>query len=286
VTASSLHPVVVKVGGKAIDDPVALAAVAASLAAAAQSTPIVVVHGGGIAVDRRLAANGGAKRIAGLRITPSADMEIISDVLGREVNGALVRAINSAGQRAVGLTLDRALATCALLRGPEGEDLGRVGQVTGGDPGAIRALLAEGVTPVIACIGRDDEGPLNVNADSAAAGVARFTEAKLVALLTDTPGVLDASGATIPNLDARAIEALIASGVIHSGMIPKVRAAFEVAQASGAPALITSWAVASDGGATALGSALSGLSGGAGTRIAAGCEDAAGRRRPTGAASP
>lgn len=277
--ASYLHPVVVKVGGRAIDDPAALAAVAARLAAAARSAPIVVVHGGGVAVDRRLAARGDAKRVAGLRITPPADMEIIAEVLGGEVNSALVRAIKGAGRRAVGLTLDKAMATCAVLRGPEGEDLGRVGQVTGGDPGAIRALLAEDVTPVIACIGRDEHGPLNVNADAAAAGVARFTEAEMVALLTDTAGVLDRSGATIRTLDARAIEALIAEGVIHSGMIPKVRAAMEVAEASGAPALIASWALPEGGDD-------GGLSQAAGTLVAAASDGSGERRRPRGQRAP
>src|SRR5690606_18182887 len=101
MTASWLHPVVVKVGGKAIDDAAALAQVAAGLAAAAQEQPIVVVHGGGVAVDRRLAANGPPQRIAGLRVTSPEAMEIIAEVLGREVNGALVQAINDAGQRAV-----------------------------------------------------------------------------------------------------------------------------------------------------------------------------------------
>lgn len=276
MTASWLHPVVVKIGGKAIDDRAALAAVARALAAAAAERPIVVVHGGGVAVDRRLAAAGPQQRIAGLRVTPSAVMEIIAEVLGREVNGALVRAINEAGHRAVGLTLDKALATCQVLHGPEGEDLGRVGHVTGGDPGAIRALLAEGVTPVISCIGRDEDGPLNVNADAAAAGVARFCEAELVALLTDTPGVLDAAGAPIPELDERRLEHLIEVEVIHSGMIPKVRAALAVAKQSGAPALITSW-ILSDGGSA--GGLLAALGGSAGTRIIAG-----GPRRPTGAA--
>lgn len=276
MTASWRHPVVVKIGGKAIDDRAALAAVARALAAAAAERPIVIVHGGGVAVDRRLAAAGPQQRIAGLRVTPSAVMEIIAEVLGREVNGALVQAINGAGGRAVGLTLDKALATCQVLRGPEGEDLGRVGHVTGGDPGAIRALLAEGVTPVISCIGRDEDGPLNVNADVAAAGVARFCEAELVALLTDTPGVLDAAGVPIPELDEQRLQDLIEAEVIHSGMIPKVRAALDVAQQSGAPALITSWVLPdghSDGGL------LAALDGGAGTLIVAG-----GSRRQTGAA--
>src|SRR5690606_5400112 len=177
--------------------------------------------------DRRLAAAGPQQRVAGLRVTPSAVMEIIAEVLGREVNGALVQAINDAGHRAVGLTLDKALATCQVLRGPGGEEPGPDGHVTGGDPGAIRALLAEGVTPVISCIGRDEDGPLNVNADAAAAGVARFCEAELVAMLTDTPGVLDAAGAPIPELDERQLEDLIEAEVIHSGMIPKVRAALD-----------------------------------------------------------
>ncbi|MFG0283050.1 MAG: acetylglutamate kinase [Phycisphaerales bacterium JB039] len=261
MTMSHLQPVVVKVGGKAIDDARSLRALAASLARAAASAPIIVVHGGGVAVDRRLAGRE-IRRVAGLRVTPPDQIDIIADVLGREVNGALVEAINRAGRPAVGLTLDKAMATARVLRGPAGEDLGRVGELTGGDPGALRALLAEGVTPVVACIGRDADGPLNINADTAAAGVARFTGAVLVVLLTDAPGVLDGQGAVIGRLDSVAIDELIAGGVIHGGMIPKVRAAMDVARSSGAPALIASWA---DPDALAL--ALEG--GGAGTRVCA-----------------
>ena len=276
MSPSTLQPVIIKVGGKAIDDARALRALAASLVEAARTEPIIVVHGGGAAVDRRLAGRP-VSRVAGLRITPPDQIDIVADALGREVNSALVEAINQAGRRAVGLTLDKAMATARVIRGPGGEDLGRVGEVTGGDPGALRALLDEGVTPVVACIGRDDEGPLNINADTAAAGVARFTRARMVALLTDTDGVLDASGTVIASLTSGEIEELIASEVISAGMIPKVRAALEVASVAGAPVLIASWA-----DSNALASALAG--GEAGTRVCPG--PAPGRRRPAPSGQP
>jgi acetylglutamate kinase len=60
-------------------------------------------------------------------------------------------------------------------------------------------------------------------------------------LLSDVPGVLDADGELIESLDAERIEELITSGVIHGGMIPKVRAALETALKTGVATRIASW---------------------------------------------
>ena len=124
-----------------------------------------------------------------------------------------------------------------------GVDVGSVGEVVDGDPSLIDTLHAGGFLPVVASIAFDDDGaPLNVNADEAAAALARVVGARALLLLTDVPGVLDASGTLIPRLDAAAIDALIADGTVHSGMVPKLRGALEAAADAGCPACIAGWA--------------------------------------------
>jgi acetylglutamate kinase len=68
------------------------------------------------------------------------------------------------------------------------------------------------------------EGPLNVNADTAAAHLAgRLAAARLV-IAGATRGVLDESGATIAVLDDGRIDDLVKSGGVHAGMIAKLNA--------------------------------------------------------------
>ena len=234
-----LGPTVIKLGGATLDDPAALAGVCEGVAAAHESgMAIVVVHGGGAAVDRRLESLGmtPAKR-DGVRITPQEQIGVVAGVLAGEENLRLVLALRGAGVPAAGLRLaDFGVADAECIGG----DLGRVGRVTGGDGRTVTALLAAGVVPVIAPIACDHDGLLNVNADTAAAGVACSIGAGRLALLTDVPGVLDSSGELIAELQEDRAEALIADGVISGGMVPKVRGAIEASAVLGGPVLLAS----------------------------------------------
>src|SRR4029077_5860584 len=72
-------------------------------------------------------------------------------------------------------------------------DLGRVGEVTQVDTPPIENLCLAGVVPVLPSLAGDlaEEGQLlNVNADTAAAAVARALRAEKLVFLTDTPGLL------------------------------------------------------------------------------------------------
>ncbi len=247
--------VVVKVSGKPVDEPGSCAALWGALAAASSETRLVVVHGGGTAVDRRLAQLGmTTERRAGLRVTPDDQIGVIAGVLAGEVNRALVGVLTDAGVDAVGIGVgDGGLCACVAIEG-----LGRVGTATGADGRPIAALHRAGLVPVVHSIGMDHAGGmLNMNADDAAAGVAGAVSADRLVLLTDVAGVLDADGETIGELDADRVEALIASGVIAGGMCPKARAAVATAEACGAEVIIGTWhdAAALIGGA------------GAGTRV-------------------
>ena len=85
--------------------------------------------------------------------------------------------------------------------------------------------------PLLPSLAEDDDGGLlNVNADTAAAAVAMALQAEKLVFLTDTPGILrDRSDEStlIASLDVIGCRELITTGIIDSGMIPKVEACLE-----------------------------------------------------------
>lgn len=252
-SATLLSPIVIKVGGSTLEDIPALHSLWAQVVRVAATSPVVIVHGGGKAVDALLKRlNMSVERREGLRVTPDDQIGLITGVLAGTVNKQLVAAINTAAPaaksptpKAVGLCLgDAGLCRCVkLTRTPSGVpvDLGRVGEVASGDARVITALLRENFVPVVSSIGIDDSGGLlNINADDAAAALASILHASRLVLLTDVSGVRGGDGIVRPTLNAAQISAMIASGEISGGMIPKVRSALGVAQSTRAPVVILS----------------------------------------------
>jgi acetylglutamate kinase len=155
----------------------------------------------------------------------------VVDVLAGRNNTALVAAIGATGGSAVGLTgadgfIGRSIRA-GLLRTVAGEtvDLGSVGQPDSSDVSLLADLTRLGYIPVIASIGVTSDGELlNVNADTLAGHLAAALRAPRLTIAGGTAGVLDAQGKTIANLSADDIEAMIASGTAHSGMVAKLAA--------------------------------------------------------------
>lgn len=238
-------PIVVKLGGRAIDDPAQSPWLWEALVALHRSRTggIVLIHGGAHAVDRQLALVGlQSERRDGIRLTPPEHIDQIVSILAGTVNTALVGWLQRCGAPAVGLSLGDGLLARTAKTDRFDFDPGRVGDIKGGDPKLITTLLAAGFLPVLCSIGLDSNGePLNVNADEAAAAIASIIGASELILLTDVPGVLDAQGRLQEELTAAQIEAGIACGEIHGGMIPKVRGALLAAQTAGVPTTIASW---------------------------------------------
>lgn len=212
--------VVVKIGGVAQEDPVLRRRFAEDLILLDWvGIDLIVVHGGGKQITRMLDRVGQEARfVDGQRVTDKAALEVVEMVLG-SLNQELVRLVNHLGGAAVGLTgCDGGLATAAITR-PE---LGLVGEVTAIDRTVLERLLPDFI-PVIAplAVGADGQA-LNVNADIFAAKLAQALGAEKLVLLTDIAGVLDRDKQLIPSLTDAEARALIASGVIAGGMIPKV----------------------------------------------------------------
>ncbi len=191
----------------------------------------VVVHGGGAEASRWLEAMGIESRfVDGLRVTDERALPVIVAVFAGLVNKRIVAELNAAGARAAGISgADGRTLECERRR----PDLGFVGTPVAARAEAVLALRDAGFVPVVSPVGvvpgslRDEL--VNVNADEAAAWLARVTDARELVFLTDVAGVRGADGAVLPELDATAVRALREQGVIAGGMIPKTEACLRAA---------------------------------------------------------
>ncbi len=194
-----------------------------------QGKKLVVVHGGGKEITRWLSKLGISTRfVEGERVTDLASLEVVTAVLAGLVNKQIVAEINSLGGCAVGLSgVDGALIQGRI----KNQESGYTGTVVKIDASLLKVLLGSGYIPVISPVGlysldRPSEAPkmLNINGDPVAGEITAVIGAEKLIFLTDVIGISDERGELLPRLSPAQAEALIDSGVISGGMIPKVRA--------------------------------------------------------------
>lgn len=209
-----------KVGGAELDDPAWIERFGACLVAA---RPVVVVHGGGRRISawqERLGLP--VEMVDGVRVTTPEVAGVAQMVLSGPIQSDLVRGLRQQGMDAVGLAGADGYLIVELV---DPARLGRVGRVTRVDVEGLRRLLAAGLTPVIAPSSVDERGEaVNVNADEAAAAVARALGAVELLFVSDVPGVLR-NGRVLPSTSTSGVGELIAQGVVTDGMVAKLRAA-------------------------------------------------------------
>jgi len=186
----------------------------------------VVVHGGGPQIDAAVRQAGIEPRfVRGMRVTDTATMEIVEQVLAGRISGEIVALLNRHGARAVGLSGKDGELVVARKRGGT-IDLGLVGEVVGVNPQVIESL--QGFVPVIAPTAADADGQtFNLNADVVAGKIAEALRAEKLILLTDVKGVKGRDGALVPTLSVEEAREMIATGVIDGGMIPKIECCIE-----------------------------------------------------------
>ncbi len=224
--------VVVKLGGTTVAEQVHVLQEISDLAT---ERDLVVVHGGGLRLTEWMDRLGIESRFeGGLRVTDAAGLEAALAILRGVINTELVAALQERGADAVGISgVDGGLLVAERVA-----ELGLVASVVGARPAVIYALFAAGKVPVVAPLARDEIGVIcNVNADDVAAGLAGGLGARLV-LLTDVEGVRGSDGERIPLLDMEQSRALIDTGVVSGGMVPKVRAALRALDFGAAEAVI------------------------------------------------
>jgi len=213
-------PVVVKIGGRALEGTAGAAELAAGLGAL--PAPAVLIHGGGAEVSdwsRRLGLT--PRFVDGRRVTDPETLEIAVAVLAGLANKRLVAGLRAVGLDAIGLAaLDGILDA---ERHPDAS-LGAVGSIARVHPALLETLLAQGRVPVLASIGHADGALLNLNADDLAAAVARALRARALLLLSDVPGVM-LDGALATELTPEAALAALDGDQVQGGMRPKLEAA-------------------------------------------------------------
>lgn len=189
----------------------------------------VVVHGGGPQIGEWLRKIGKSTEfVDGHRVTDAETLEIVQMVLMGKVNSEIVSALNVHAPVAVGLSGQDAGLIEAAARHPE---LGFVGDVTSVDPNIVQRLLALELIPVIATVGSDSEGQAyNINADAVASAIAEALGAAKLLFLTDVAGLLtdvNDEASLIAQVSVAEAAALIESGVVTGGMIPKINGCIE-----------------------------------------------------------
>jgi len=202
---------VLKLGGR-----VAAASVRTALADAGART--VVVHGAGPQISSEMERRGITPTfVHGRRVTTPEVLEVVR---------ASLAAVNTEVCAAIGPSAVSLFGDTIGLRARHVEALGLVGDPEAAAPSAILDALAAGFVPVVAPLA---EGPLNINADEAAAALAVGLGAERILFVSDVPGVL-VDGEVASVLRAADAEAGLADGRFEGGIVPKLMAAVHAAR--------------------------------------------------------
>jgi acetylglutamate kinase len=205
--------VVVKCGGAVVSD-----AAEAILALASTGTEVCVVHGAGPQISAEMRRfHVPIRFVAGRRVTSPAALMLVRRTLA-DVNRSLCVALEP---RAVGLLGDE-----IGLEARHVPELGLVGDPVPSCPPAVTDALDAGLIPVVAPLAG---GPLNVNADEAAAALAVGLDAERLLFVTDVPGLL-LDGAVVQSIGATDADLLLSGGDLDGGIVPKLRAAVTAAR--------------------------------------------------------
>jgi acetylglutamate kinase len=201
---------------------------------------VILVHGGGKEITHLLDTLGiETNFVDGMRYTDPRSLEAVEMMLSGSINKRLVRILQKDGVSAVGLSgIDGTLLVAEKIT-RDGKDIGLVGEVSGMNTQLLESLMRTHVV-VLSPISSDKKsgGPLNVNADYAAAAVASFLGSELIIFLSNVPGVISA-GNVISRLHETEFDKLKKDGVITGGMVPKIEAAVRALKNGAKIAFIT-----------------------------------------------
>ena len=219
--------IVIKYGGNAmISEELRKAVMSDIILLSLVGIRVVVVHGGGPEISDMLRRLGHESRfVDGLRYTDEVTMDVVQSVLCGKVNKNLVAQLGRLGGQAIGLCgMDGQLFQAECLD----EKYGLVGKITGVNPEPVENALMSGYIPVVSTVaqGVDADTAYNINADTAAAELAKALGAEKLILLTDVRGLLQDphdEETLIHELHTYEVPQLVEQGIISGGMIPKMQ---------------------------------------------------------------
>lgn len=236
---------VVKLSGKATEDPENLQSLVEELALLNQvGIRVCVVHGGGKQLSE-LAERMGVEQtiIDGRRVTDDATLDMAKMIFAGKINTDILAALRHRGIEAVGLSGVDGNIVQAVRRPPKNVvdretghhavvDFGHVGDVVEINVQLLRVLLDHDYLPVVSSLGADEEGHVfNINADTIAAEIAVHLAAEKLIILSDVDGLYlrqNQPETRLSRLTAAEARALISDGVATGGMIPKLQSIIEL----------------------------------------------------------
>jgi acetylglutamate kinase len=204
--------IVVKVGGAVASQS------AEAVLELARDNEVVVVHGAGPQISLEMERAGiPVEFVGGRRVTTPEGIEIVR---------ASLQAVNTELWAELGPSAVPFFGSDVGLRAEPIPGLGLVGDPVIGDLPLLRRMIDQGKMPVIAPLA---SGPLNVNADDAAAAIAVGVRADELRFLTDVEGFL-LDGEVVDSLDVRTAEGLQGGGTLDPKILPKLGAAITAAR--------------------------------------------------------
>ena len=233
--------ILIKFGGSAMDNPDLVKSLMRDIVVMeTMGLNPVVVHGGGKAISKAMADAGlEARFVNGLRVTTPEAIDIVERTLSGTINPGMVEMMRGHGGKAVGIPGTNVFVGEKIMeKDAEGNpvDIGMVGNVIGCQLSRVKEALSLQLTPVISPLARElgTNHSLNVNADLAAAALARELKPVKLVYISDVPGLMNDPGdpsTIIQSINRKEAFELIEKGIISGGMIPKVKSAVDALNA-------------------------------------------------------
>ena len=213
--------IVIKCGGKVLIDPDLFDKFIEDVSVLHKlGLKIIIIHGGGPRIKTELAKlNIESEFINGLRVTSKKTMEVVEKALV-DFNSEIVEKLNKKNCKAKGLNVSE---NNVIHVEQENEELGFVGKPTMVLEEKIQAVVDQNLIPVLSPMGKDDKNQkYNINADTAAAAVAKSLKSRRLLLMTDVEGVYDENKKLISEIKPSEAKNLIGKKIVKGGMIPKL----------------------------------------------------------------
>jgi len=213
--------IVIKCGGKVLIDPDLFNKFIEDIAIIYKlGITVIVVHGGGPRIELELAKlNIKSQFINGLRVTNKQTMGVVEKALV-DFNSEIIEKLKKKNCKAAGLNVSQ---NNIFIVEQESESLGFVGKPKKVLSEKIQNIVDQHQIPIISPMGTDKEGEkYNINADTAAASIAKSLRSRRLLLMTDVAGVYDKNKKLINEIKPVEAKDLINKKVVEGGMIPKL----------------------------------------------------------------
>ena len=213
--------IVIKCGGKVLVDPDLFDKFIEDVSVLHKlGLKVIIIHGGGPKIKTELAKlNIVSEFINGLRVTDKKTMEIVEKALV-DFNSEIIEKLNKKNCKAEGLNVS---TSNAIIVEQENKNLGFVGRPKEILNEKIQAVIYKQSIPVLSPMGKDLENQkYNINADTAAAAIAKSLKSRRLLLMTDVEGVYDENKKLINEIKPNEAKNLIDKKIVQGGMIPKL----------------------------------------------------------------